>query len=259
MASIKDCGLDTRPDWDDYFLKIVDAVSDRCSCTRGKTGAIFVKDNRILVTGYAGAPPGLDHCFEYGDDLEERVKIVTKDQLYKILMKNYNKLKIFDLNKTHRTDLVLDNDFIKDITFSECNDDECIKTIKSFKYKNIEYTLNIENDRYEAIKKVHCVTTNHAELNCILQAAKNGISVEGCTVYVGMTPCYNCSMALISIGVKRIVCAKRYHAGANSEYILKKVGISIIHKDEEVVEYNKPDINPERILKLYKDDGADKT
>ena len=55
-----------RPSWDEYFLKIVDTVSERSTCDRGKAGALVVKGRRILSTGYAGSPPGQPHCDEAG-------------------------------------------------------------------------------------------------------------------------------------------------------------------------------------------------
>ena len=56
----------SRPSWDEYFLKIVDTVSERSTCDRGKAGAVIVKGRRILSTGYAGSPPGQPHCDEAG-------------------------------------------------------------------------------------------------------------------------------------------------------------------------------------------------
>ena len=63
-----------RPDWDTYFINLLDNLGDRCTCNRGKCACIFTLDNRILSTGYAGAPSGLPHCLDVGDQLEERVK-----------------------------------------------------------------------------------------------------------------------------------------------------------------------------------------
>ena len=51
-----------RPDWDTYFLTIAQAVSLRGDCTRRQVGAVLVKDNRIIGTGYNGAPPGDPGC-----------------------------------------------------------------------------------------------------------------------------------------------------------------------------------------------------
>lgn len=51
-----------RPDWDEYFLGIADAVSKRGECTRRRVGAVLVKDKRIRATGYNGAPSGAPSC-----------------------------------------------------------------------------------------------------------------------------------------------------------------------------------------------------
>ncbi len=55
-----------RPDWDNYFMKIAEIVSERSTCLRRKVGAVLVKEKRILATGYNGAPTGLPHCEEVG-------------------------------------------------------------------------------------------------------------------------------------------------------------------------------------------------
>lgn len=54
----------TRPAWNEYFMKITQDVSERATCIKRQVGAIIVKDNRILSTGYNGAPKGFDHCSE---------------------------------------------------------------------------------------------------------------------------------------------------------------------------------------------------
>ena len=54
----------TRPSWDEYFLKITNDVAERATCVKRKVGAIVVKDNHILSTGYNGSPKGFDHCTE---------------------------------------------------------------------------------------------------------------------------------------------------------------------------------------------------
>jgi dCMP deaminase len=52
----------SRPSWGEYFITLVDAAAQRASCDRGLSGAIFVRDNDVLATGYVGAPPGLPDC-----------------------------------------------------------------------------------------------------------------------------------------------------------------------------------------------------
>lgn len=58
-----------RPNWDEYFLEMVNFVGRRGTCDRGQAGAIIVKDKRILATGYVGSPIGLPHCDEAGHEM----------------------------------------------------------------------------------------------------------------------------------------------------------------------------------------------
>ena len=65
-----------RPSWDEYFIALVDEIAKRATCDRGKSGAIIVKDKRILCTGYVGTPPGFPHCDEAGHLLK---KVIDED------------------------------------------------------------------------------------------------------------------------------------------------------------------------------------
>jgi len=56
----------TRPDTDQYFLKVASVVAERATCCRHHMGAIAVRDKHILTTGYNGAPSGLKDCLELG-------------------------------------------------------------------------------------------------------------------------------------------------------------------------------------------------
>ncbi len=56
----------TRPDSDEYFLKIASVVAERSTCRRHHVGAVAVKDKHILATGYNGAPSGFKDCLELG-------------------------------------------------------------------------------------------------------------------------------------------------------------------------------------------------
>ncbi|HBN07287.1 MAG TPA: cytidine deaminase [Cyanobacteria bacterium UBA8530] len=56
----------SRPSWDDYFFQLAEVVSSRSTCLRRQVGALLVRDNRILTTGYNGAPAGVAHCQEAG-------------------------------------------------------------------------------------------------------------------------------------------------------------------------------------------------
>jgi dCMP deaminase len=83
----------------------------------------------------------------------------------------------------------------------------------------------------------HCVRTVHAEQNAITQAAKLGIAINNATLYCKMTPCRTCAMLIINCGIKRVVCEKKYHAGAESEEMFKEAKVELIFKHEEVEQY----------------------
>jgi len=55
-----------RPTLDEYFMEIANVVSKRSTCLRHKNGAVLVRGNHIISTGYNGAPRGLPHCEEVG-------------------------------------------------------------------------------------------------------------------------------------------------------------------------------------------------
>lgn len=84
----------------------------------------------------------------------------------------------------------------------------------------------------------HCVRTVHAEQNAICQAARRGISLEGATLYCRMTPCRTCAMLIINCGIKRVVCEKKYHAGAESEEMLRQAGVELEFFSDEVLQYS---------------------
>ena len=62
----------TRPDSEEYFLKIASVVAERSTCRRHHVGAVAVGNNHILATGYNGAPSGLKDCVELGCLRDER-------------------------------------------------------------------------------------------------------------------------------------------------------------------------------------------
>ncbi len=56
----------TRPDADEYFLKVASVVAERSTCQRHHVGAVAVRNKHILTTGYNGAPAGAADCLELG-------------------------------------------------------------------------------------------------------------------------------------------------------------------------------------------------
>ena len=56
----------------------------------------------------------------------------------------------------------------------------------------------------------HCVATIHAEANAIIQAAKNGVRVDGADIYITASPCWNCFKIVTNAGIKNIYYGEFY-------------------------------------------------
>ncbi len=55
-----------RPTWDEYFMLQAELAKLRSNCMAKRVGAVIVRDNRQLATGYNGTPPGVRNCYEGG-------------------------------------------------------------------------------------------------------------------------------------------------------------------------------------------------
>ena len=55
-----------RPDKDHYYLDIAQAVAKRSTCLRRQYGAVIVKNDEIIATGYNGSPRGETNCCDTG-------------------------------------------------------------------------------------------------------------------------------------------------------------------------------------------------
>lgn len=83
----------------------------------------------------------------------------------------------------------------------------------------------------------HCMRTNHAEINAIALAARNGIAIDGATLYCKMAPCYTCAKMIINAGIKRVVCQKRYHGDFESWEIFRQAGVQTEVLNQEMETY----------------------
>jgi len=70
---------DERPSWQSYFMRMAFLVAERSTCLRRKVGAVLVKNNQIISTGYNGAPKGVRHCAETGC-LRESLKVKSGER-----------------------------------------------------------------------------------------------------------------------------------------------------------------------------------
>lgn len=69
--------------------------------------------------------------------------------------------------------------------------------------RGVEDSIDIVPDRYERPKKYSYI--EHAERNAIYSAAKRGISLDGCKLFLEWYPCCECMRAIIQSGIKEVV------------------------------------------------------
>jgi dCMP deaminase len=74
----------------------------------------------------------------------------------------------------------------------------------------------------------HCVATIHAEANAIIQAAKNGVMIDGGTLYVTASPCWQCFKQVANSGLRRI-CYREFYRDQRIFDVAERLGMELSH------------------------------
>lgn len=138
-----------RLSWQDYFMANAELISKRSTCDRAFVGAVLVKNNRIIATGYNGGVSATENCNEVGHKMEDE----------------------------------------------------------------------------------HCIRTVHAEMNALIQCAKEGISTNHTEIYVTHFPCINCTKALLQAGVCKITYKTAYRQHDFAIALLEKKNVPYFQHD----------------------------
>jgi dCMP deaminase len=69
-----------RVDRDHYYLNIAKEVSNRSTCMRRKYGAVIVKNDEIIATGYNGSPRGVTNCIDLNKCLRDKLNIASGER-----------------------------------------------------------------------------------------------------------------------------------------------------------------------------------
>jgi dCMP deaminase len=102
------------------------------------------------------------------------------------------------------------------------------KTILSTGYNGSIRGMPHCDDAGHMMEAGHCVATIHAEANAVLQAAKNGVMIEGAELYITASPCWPCFKMLANTGVKKIYYGEFYRDERIFD-VAKKLGIELVH------------------------------
>lgn len=74
----------------------------------------------------------------------------------------------------------------------------------------------------------HCVATIHAEANAIIQAARSGVTIDGATIYVTASPCWNCFKQIANAGITRI-CYGEFYRDPRIFDVAQQIKVELIH------------------------------
>ena len=74
------------------------------------------------------------------------------------------------------------------------------------------------------------VNTIHAEVNAVTDAARRGVSLEGCTSYVTDMPCLDCTKCLLASGVRRVVYVREYRNDPLVAELCTHAGMALVQR-----------------------------
>jgi len=98
------------------------------------------------------------------------------------------------------------------------------KTILSTGYNGSVRGMPHCDDVGHLMEDSHCVATIHSESNAIVQAAKNGVRVEGADLYITWSPCWPCFKMIVNCGIKRVYY-ESFYRDSRIEKVAQELGI----------------------------------
>jgi dCMP deaminase len=104
------------------------------------------------------------------------------------------------------------------------------KTILSTGYNGSVRKLEHCDEAGHMMENNHCVATIHAEANAIIQAAKNGVCIDGASIYTTASPCWICFKLIANAGLRRI-CFGEFYRDERIFKIAKRLKIELVKLD----------------------------
>ena len=175
--------------YDIAYMKMAYAISELSYALRNKVGCIIVSENgQVISQGFNGTPSGYDNCCEDPHCSCKYTKgcAVTEKPIEEQMSVEF-----------------------------------CSNALKPLGHANDKSGYPCHYLTLTTKKEVL-----HAESNAIFWCAKSGISTQGTTFYLTLSPCQTCSLAIIQAGIKRVVYGEQYRDDKGIEY-LKSCGIVV--------------------------------
>jgi dCMP deaminase len=197
----------------EFFMLQAHLTATRATCDRGPelllcpgrhgVGAVLVRGDRAIASGFNGSPPGEPHCDEFVCD-----SCGSRWDEEPTPAKRY----VHNDGSPTCNRLLRERDIYRPSEY--CSG------------RMVGGHLIVEN---------HCVRTLHAEENALLQCALDGVSPAGATVFTTASPCYDCAKRFVRVGITRVVhgatYGSRYGLSEEAVGLLKRAGIAVEHLD----------------------------
>jgi len=165
--------------YDNVMMETAHLFSRMSSCKRKQVGAVLSTNDRIRSTGYNGTIKGKSNICE--DEYFQCEHCFERNE-------NLSGL-------AYKVPKPSENDF--DFHCSKCN--KKMKDIRK-KYITNDFTL-------------------HAEQNALTDAASQGISTQGATMYITLSPCKQCAKLMAQAGIKKVVYDEEYRDKSGIQFL----------------------------------------
>jgi dCMP deaminase len=154
-----------RPSWHEYFMMLAKLVSVRSTCNSRKIGAVIVRNNRILATGYNGAVHGAPHCSDKGPDFCLRRSVGAHDaEKYNYCLSSHAEANA--INQAARFGIPLENATLY-CTLEPCN--WCFKQLIQAGIKEIYYESAYDSKNKEFDSFWRKIIATHKQIKTFKQ------------------------------------------------------------------------------------------
>lgn len=92
--------------------------------------------------------------------------------------------------------------------------------------KILHYEGSQECARCQGTGMISSTEVVHAEANALTFAAKHGLKTKGCSMYITLSPCIECSKLMIQAGIKKVFFSESYRDDAGVQF-LRKHGVKV--------------------------------
>jgi len=185
--------------YDKVMIETARIWAEQSYCKRRKVGAVVGKEGRILATGYNGTISGLKNecedvfykCPNCGNSADERQHLIANP--------------IIDHYKIPFGQKV-------SLNCSKCNEPLIVGQ------GNYHYSIDVIEDKIVKESITNDFTV-HAEQNVISYCAKQGIPLNGATMYITTSPCKQCAKLIAQSGITRVAYIEKYKDTSGLDFL----------------------------------------